>query len=152
MTINDINKLFEKIEAKVEIKERKYLHPKSIKNFLKHFENLPKNCQELVKDQLESYCQDIDNLDGKISKKESFSFGMTYVMTLGAIYEKELFFKPLMDWGFIIFWGCIFDLGLFISGIAHLYFNIPLCLILLILRKIYYLKLEKKRKVYGLFY
>lgn len=150
--IHEIEDEFIKLLEVTELRRRKYLHPKSVENFLKHFNSLSEKNKIIVSDMLNDYLEQLKYHLAFFEKTDSILFFNNYVLTIGNIFEEELSFKKMIDWSFIFFWGIFFDLSFFLTGLAKLYFNLPLVLIVLIIRKVYYLKLELGCKMYGLFY
>jgi hypothetical protein len=148
----EIQETFSKVLYEIEPRNRKYIHPKSVQNFIQYFHSLSDKSKSVVEKLLLEYCEELKLHADSLPKKMTIKVFANYLMQIGAIYEKELAFKTMMDWGFILKWGIVFDACLFFVGVSKFYFHLPLVLIVLIIRKFYYLKIETNNKMYGLFY
>lgn len=127
----------------------KYLHPRTIKNFIYHFNSLGVNEKEFVLNHLDGYLHEIEET-GVLTRDECADIFNIYVLPISKIYERDLGFAPMVHFFVTLVWFfCISFLMVLLNVSAILYYL--LAFILLVYYGRIYSK-RKQRKVYGLMF
>jgi hypothetical protein len=134
---------------------KKYIHYKSMRNFVLHFDEIRGAItRERIIKLLASYIEEVRAKDYDFSgKEESLQLAGKYMPTLSGYFKDESNFMAKPSLKLILVTGVIADGALYITGLSSAIFHIPLVTIILVL---YYLFIvvfkEPKGRVYGIFY
>ena len=154
MSIQEIIKILETWDNYLTIKQKRYIHFKSLRNFAFHFNNLPnERTKEITLDYLNQYIEEVQVNDATLTSSESYHLAMNTMNKIANIYSTHLNFKSILPLRFVILFSVIGDTILYFLLKGKLPFFIPLISIIFLT---YYfwrkLRLEKKRLLFGLFY
>lgn len=147
-----LNIYVEDIRAKLHKRKIKYLHLKTIDNFLFHFHHLDDEKQQVVYNVLYNYlitrkeAEDLDQIDAKLGK----ALFEDQVLPVAKIYDKNVNFVPYAKTDVLFIWLIIIS-GLMFAFGGPMYLYLVICVFFLV----HYFRLFKKRKdkkVYGYFY
>ena len=152
--IEQIKEIVDLWENSLLASEKKYIHYRSITNFIFHFENLPNiRIKETSALLLSNYIDEVENNNFDYKDKRSYELAKKYMNEISEIYKSNLGFKSFIDLRFIILFSILGDGILYFSlkNKTHLYIPIiSLCLFTYYLyTKIFF---EKRKMVYGIFY
>ncbi len=134
---------------------KKYIHYKSMRNFVMHFDEITAvKTRERIAKLLSSYIEEIRSKDYDFSGKgESLQLARKYLPTLSSYFKDESNFMPMPKLKFILVGGIIIDSILYITGLSSAIFHIPIVTIVFIFYYLFILIFkEPKGRVYGIFY
>jgi hypothetical protein len=143
--IEEINRF----QTELDKKTQSYLHLKSMKNFLQHYDALKDTHKEAAMKHFKDYFEKVATLD-LIDKKDSGSLYWDYVYRLGVMYAIDVKFKVRKILSYSIIWGLVVDIALYLLNVSKLYYYIPLVTIFFIIDWFYISRYYKKNnKVFG---
>jgi hypothetical protein len=154
VTIQEIIKKIETWDSYLTVRQKRYIHFKSLRNFAFHFDNLPnERTKEIALDYLNQYIEEVQINNATLTSSESYHLATNIMNKIADIYSTHLNFKSILELRFVILFSLIGDTILYFLLKGKLPFFIPLISIILLT---YYfsrkLTLEKKRLLFGLFY
>lgn len=154
MTIEEIENILTSWGDSFTNKQKRYIHFYSLRNFVFHFKNLPHGkLQETVLRQLNEYVREIEEHNLFLTSRESYALATRHMNQLSDIYSSHLNFKSIMEFKFVILFSIIGDGILYLLLKNMIVFYFPVVSVSLLTyyfsRKI---SLEKKKKLFGLFY
>ena len=151
--VENIKIKLEELKETLTEEQQRFLHFKSIDNFLFHFDNLSYQSQIAVKRLLQQYFDILDGEDYSIDKETSTQLGKEYIWQMGHYYVFHMNFKIRMRLFFAIFVGLHLDILLLILGGLKQVYYIPIVTCMFLTYWIY-LKIffENKKKVYAIRY
>lgn len=154
MTIQEIRKILENWDECLTVRQKRYIHFKSLRNFAFHFDNLPnEGTKEIALDYLNEYIEEVQANDATLTSSESYLLANNIMNKIADIYSTHLNFKSTLELRFVILFSVVGDTILYFLLKDRLSFFVPLISITLLT---YYLwrklRLEKKRLLFGLFY
>jgi hypothetical protein len=129
---------------------RKYLHFKTVSNFIHHFDNIKnENDKRWIFKSLNDYLINCDDLKEEINRTESNTLFESFLAKPGDYYRHELHFKMVMNKVSYFFLYSVAFIGM--ALIFNFY--IALLIIPLIIYHQYRVRLKvKRRETYGVFY
>ena len=152
--IEQIKGIVDSWETSLLASEKKYIHYRSMTNFIFHYNNLPDSrIKEKVAAILSGYIDEVQNNQFDYKGKKSFDLASKYMDKLSEIYKPCLGFKSIIDFRFIIIFSILGDglLYLVLKNKIQFYFPvISLCLITYYLHAKFFF--EKKKMLYGIYY
>ena len=154
MTIEEIENILTDWSIHLTNKQKRYIHFNSFTNFIFHFRNLPnEKVQDIVLLQLNDYVREIKEHNATFKSSESYDLATRYMTRLSDIYSSHLNFRSIMELRFLVLFSIIGDGIFFLLLRDRLSFYFPIVSLSLFtyyfVRKI---SLEKKKKLFGLFY
>ena len=154
MTIQEIESNLVTWREYLTNKQKRYIHFNSLANFVFHFENLPtEKLKEIVLIYLTEYVQEIQQHNASFTSRESYELVTRHLNRLSDVYSSRLGFKSILTLKFVILFSIIGDGLLYLLLRNKFFIYFPIITISLFT---YYLSrrllLEKKRKLFGLFY
>jgi hypothetical protein len=154
MEIDQIFETFTFWKGRLSGKQRRYVHFRSMSNFVFHFHNLPDNTlKNKVLTILNSYVAEVEGNNFEFSSKESYTLVEKYLNTLSQVYSEHLKFRSLLGLRFIIIFSLLGDGLLYLLLKSHLTFYFPIVSLSLATHYLYTkLYFEKKKLVFGIFY
>ena len=150
MTIQIIE-TFNYLSDHLSAEEKKYLHFRSINNFMYHFPNLSLSSQAEVENLLQAYFDEVNKNNNSYTIDNTTDL-VVYLSKVGVFYKRELGFKQAFPLRFAIFWGLGLDILLLLGGLLKSFYYIPIVTLLFISRYIYLLRFERQGKLYGTLY
>jgi hypothetical protein len=135
-------------------KKKRYIHFYSVRNFIVHFDNLPKeSLKNKVLDLISNYIEEVEQNFFDYHGESSYMLYMAYVDKLSPIYSTYLDFKSFMTLRTALMVGVPIDLVLYFILRNSVLFYLPIVTFCLLLYYLYNkVFLEKKKKNFGLFY
>ena len=134
---------------------KRYIHYKSMRNFVVHFDEIQGALTrgKIIK-LLSSYIEDVRAKDYDFSdKEEGLQLARKYMPTLSGYFKDESNFMAKPSLKLILVTGIIADGALYITGLSSSIFHIPLVTIVLLLYYFFIVVFkEPKGRVYGIFY
>jgi len=147
MTLLDLENRFDKLLASHP--RSKYLNPRTVKNFIYHFNSLGANEKEFIFNQLNGYLHEAEEAD-VLTRNECADLFNSYLLPVSKIYERDLGFAPKIN--------LLSILVLFVgAGVPLFLLNAPaivfyLLVVVLLLYYIHIFSKRTQRKVYGLMF
>jgi len=127
----------------------KYLHPRTIKNFIYHFNSLGASAKELTFQYLDNYLHELEK-SHELTRNECADLFTVYIIPIAKIYDRDLGFSPKISAFTILIVFIAIAVLLFLLNVPTLMFYL-LALILLIYYSYVFFK-RTQRKVYGLMF
>jgi len=154
VTIQEISKTLEHWNDYLTVRQKRYIHFKSLRNFAFHFDNLPnERTKEIALDYLNEYIEEVQANEATLTSSESYHLATNIMNKIADIYSTHLNFKSILEVRYVILFSVVGDTILYFLLKGRLPFFVPLITISL-LTYYFYIKwrLEKKRLLFGLFY
>ena len=131
--------------------KRKYIHWKSLRNFIYHLDTFPNERQKnKIQNTLLEYLQLINERSVIEDSKDSLKYFKEYLQPIGQLYEDNLKFHIIAKTSTIVFWSSL-------ALIVFYFLNVPYSLsigllsvdFLLFVRHYYY---ARQKRCYSVFY
>lgn len=154
LEIEEIKHLFDDWESRLGKEQKTYMHFYSFRNFLFHFDKLSSNGKENVLRLLNKYIIVVEKAGFYFDKIESYEIAKQYLDGI-APYYKNLNFKLNLKLRFVLHWGLLTDLLLFVANVLPEFYGFPIPILTLIMLSyhLYLFFFKKRRKlIYGIFY
>ena len=153
MDILSIKEELTKLNSDLYPNQKKYISFRSVRNFVFHFEELKsQGSKDIVVELLTEYLKVIKEKDYYFDRPAGFDLGIRFLRPISQIYVTDVRFIRRMSTSGTFITGVMVDSLLLIAGVLRNLDYIPITLVVLCSWRIYQIKLEKKFKVYGLFY
>jgi hypothetical protein len=154
MGIDQISETFTSWQSHLVTEQRRYIHFRSMNNFVFHFHQLP---NDVLKDKvltiLNGYVTEVESNNFEFSSRESYTLTTKYMNKLSEIYSEYLKFRSLLGLRFVILISLLGDAFLYLLLKKYITFYFPLVSLSLVTYYLYTkLFFEKKKLVYGIFY
>ena len=154
LEIEEIRVLFLDWESNLSKDQKKYMHFYSFRNFVFHFNNLSDRTKENVLQLLNDYIFEVNEESCSFDKHGSYDIANRYLNKIADFYN-SMNFKLNLRFSFVIYWGLLIDIILYVANLLPEVKNIPIPILTFVMMLYYgYLGIFKKPKklVYGLFY
>jgi len=127
----------------------KYLHPKTINNFIFHFNSLRYKEKEFTFLHLNNYLHEVEEMH-TITRNESADLFTAYLLPVAKIYDRDLGFTPMINIFLIILWFIAIGILLILLNLPTIVFYLLALLLLTYYAYAVFKKMQKK--VYGLMF
>jgi hypothetical protein len=136
-------------------KSHHYIHYRSFRNFVLHYDEIKtEHSRSKVHSLLSEYIQDVQANNYDFS--ERFKTGILvrkYLWNLAAFYKEDSNFMPYLGFNYLLFSGIIVNAILYFTGLNAIICRIPVVTIILLLYHLFVVVFKvPKGRVYGLFY
>jgi len=154
MEIQEIRENIISLEEKISERMRNYIHYKSIRNFVFHFDEITsEKTQSRIIDLLSEYVQEIRTNNYDFDVYASTDLARRYLFNIAGYYRAELNFIRIIKIRYVFLYGISIDSLLYFSGILRRVWYIPVITSGFLLYYVFVAFFKEPRgRVYGMFY
>jgi hypothetical protein len=154
MNVDESKEIILSLDTMLSERMKKYIHYRSMKNFVLHFDEIQSSlAREKVSLLLSEYVEEIKVGNYDFEGEASFQLARKYLFKLSDYYKKYSNFVVLMRLQVILLYGFIGDGLLYFTRIPSRIWHIPIITVCLLLSYLYVIFFKApKGRVYGIFY
>ena|SRR5688572_1047583 len=154
MDIQEVKEVFSLLDSSLNPRQKKYIHFRSMQNFLYHYDNLPSN---KIKEQIcilfAEYIDDIQSNSYNYKGPDSYLLASKFLDKMSESYTHYLGFKSFLRIKYVIVFSILGDglIYFFIRDHIRVYF--PVVTLILLTYYVYTtIAFGRKKKIFGIFY
>ena len=154
MDIEELKERFLLLDGKTSERMRRYVHYKSMRNFLNHFDEIESaSAKQKIILFMDGYFNEIEAGGYIFDSYESADLAKKYILNISGYYKTDSNFMRNLRFSSVVIYGFMADSLLFLSGFLSHFHHIPVATTIF-LSYYLFIVLFKVRpgRVYGLFY
>jgi hypothetical protein len=154
MEIDQVQENILNLESMISERMKKYIHYKSMRNFINHFDEInDKTTQRRILALMYEYFEEIKGSDYDFDVYTSTELAKKYLFDIAEVYKQDSNFMRIIKIQHVFLYGILIDSLLYLSGVLSLFRHIPIVTTVFLF---YYLFVaifkERQGRVYGMFY
>jgi hypothetical protein len=154
MNINDSKKAILSLECMLSETMKKYIHYRSMRNFVLHYDEIESPpARENVNVLLSEYIEEIKASNYDFKGEASYQLARKYLFNLSGYYKEYSNFMVVMRIQVMLLYGIFGDSLLYFTKIPSRIWHIPIVTVCFFLNYLYVIIFKApKGRVYGIFY
>jgi len=154
MEIEQVKNNILNLEGTISDRMKKYIHYKSMRNFINHFDEInDERTKNRIMALMFEYFEEIKASDYDFDVYSSTDLAKKYLFDIAEVYREDSNFMRIIKIQHVFLYGLLIDGLLYLSGVLSFFWHIPIATTGFLF---YYLFVvlfkERKGRVYGMYY